>query len=66
MGKNYKIPFRSNIKVFNNKLVLQIKITIYFIDKTSGDKLNLIPTEETTVKNNFVNNISFNNENTFF
>ena len=39
---------------------------LFFIDKTSGDKLNLIPTEETTVKNNFINNISFNNKNTFF
>ncbi len=66
-AKNYKIPFRSNIKVFNNKLVLANQNNdLFFIDKTSGDKLNLIPTEETTVKNNFVNNISFNNENTFF
>ena len=31
---------------------------LYIIDKNSGDNLKLIPTEETIIKNNFINNLS--------
>ena len=38
---------------------------LFFFDK-KGNQLALIPTEETIVKNQFINNISSNNENLFF
>ena len=53
-AKNFKIPFRSNLKIFKDKLILSNQNNeLYFINKTSGDILNLIPTEETTIKNDF-------------
>ena len=39
---------------------------LYFFNKYSGDILKLIPTEETVVKNIFINNLSLNNNYTFF
>ena len=66
-AKNFKIPFRSNLKIFKDKLILSNQNNeLYFINKTSGDILNLIPTEETTIKNDFINNISLNEISTFF
>ena len=66
-AKNFKIPFRSNIKIFKNKLILSNQNNhLYYIDKNNGNILKLIPTEETLVKNKFVNNISLNSESNFF
>lgn len=66
-AKNFKIPFRSNIKIFKNKLILSNQNNhLYYIDKNNGNILKLIPTEETVVKNKFVNNISLNSASTFF
>ena len=66
-AKNFKIPFRSNLKIFQDKLILSNQNNhLYFINKNNGDILKLIPTEETIVKNKFINNISLNNESTFF
>ena len=66
-AKNFKIPFRSNLKIFKNKLILSNQNNhLYFINKNNGDILKLIPTEETVVKNKFINNISLDNESTFF
>ena len=66
-AKNLKIPFRSNLKIFQNKLILSNQNNqLYFINKNNGDILKLIPTEETLVKNKFINNISLTNESTFF
>ena len=46
--KIYKIPFRSNIKITNNKLLYLIKIIIYiFLNKKNGNIIKTIPTEET-------------------
>ena len=39
---------------------------LYIIDKNSGDNLKLIPTEETIIKNNFINNLSADDENLYF
>ena len=39
---------------------------LYIIDKNSGDNLKLIPTEETIIKNNFINNLSADEENLYF
>ena len=66
-AKNFKIPFRSNLKIFKDKLILSNQNNhLYFIDKNNGNILKLIPTEETVVKNKFINNISLDNESTFF
>ncbi len=66
-AKNYKIPFRGNLKLVNNKLVASNQNNdLYFFDKSNGEILRLIPTEETIIKNNFKNNISLNKDTLFF
>lgn len=66
-AKNVKIPFRSNIKLINEKLLVSdINNTLYYINKYNGDNLKIIPTEETTIKNNFINSIAVNNNSIFY
>ena len=67
-AKNLKIPLRSNIKVVNNKIIFSDqKNNLYFLNKKDGVLLKQIPTEETQVNNNFINNLSIsNNKNLFF
>ena len=66
-AKNYKIPFRGNLKVFNNKLIASNQNnTLFIFDKYTGKILRSIPTEETIVKNDFKNNISLNDKMLFF
>ena len=66
-AKNYKIPFRSNLKIIQNKLVgANQNNTLYFFDKITGDILKQIPTEESVVKNEFKNNLSIGKNYTFF
>ena len=58
-AKNYKIPFRSNIKIYQNKIILANQNnTLFFINKNNGEILRKIPTEDSSVKNKFKNNIS--------
>ena len=53
--------------MFDNKLILANQNNdLLFVDKSNGDKLNLIPTEETLVNNEFINNLSLNDKNVFF
>ena len=60
-AKNYKIPFRSNIKVIANSIIVtDINNSIYFINKFNGEKIKTIPTEESPVKNQFINSIAQN------
>ncbi len=66
-AKNYKIPFRSNLKISEDKLLASNQNNnLYFFNKYSGEIKKLIPTEETVVKNLFINNLSLNNNYTFF
>ena len=66
-AKNYKIPFSSNLKLFDNKLVASNQNNnLFFIDKNNGDLLKLIPTEEIVVKNKFINNLSLNDKSLLF
>ena len=66
-AKNYKIPFRSNLKISQDKLLASNQNNnLYFFNKYSGEIIKLIPTEETIVKNVFINNLSLNNNYTFF
>ena len=39
---------------------------LYFFDKNNGNILKLIPSEETIVKNEFINNLALNNNNLFY
>ena len=65
--KNVKIPLRSNLKIFNKKLIAADQNNhLYFINIKNGDILKLIPTEETLLKNKFVNNLSLDNETSYF
>ncbi len=66
-AKNYKIPFRSNLKILKNTIVLSdINNSLYFINKLNGEKLNSIPTEETTLKNNFFNSLALTKNSIFY
>ena len=66
-AKYYKIPFRSNLKIYQNKLITSDQNNnLYFIDKFNGDIIKLLPTEETLVKKSFRNNISINNKSFLF
>ena len=59
---NGKIPFRSNLKIKDNKLIAADQNNnIYFLNKEKGNVLKLIPTEDSKIKNNFRNNFSISN-----
>ena len=65
-AKNYKIPFRSNLKLSKNRIITSNQNnSLFFFNKSTGEILKLIPTEETIVKKKFKNNLSLN-ENTLF
>ena len=66
-AKNYKVPFRSNIKLVGNKIILSNHNNdLIFINKDNGNMIKLIPTEDTIVKNQFINNLSLNRNSVFF
>jgi outer membrane protein assembly factor BamB len=66
-AKKFDAPFRSNLKIYNNKLFLADENNnLFIINSTNGNILRKIPSEEILVKNNFVNNISLNKNNLFF
>ena len=66
-AKNYKLPFRSNLKIVGEKLILaDINNTLYFIDKKNGNKLKAVPTEDTIIKNNFINSLSLNKDTLYY
>ena len=66
-AKNKKIPFRSNLKIIENKIIAADENNnIYFFNKKNGDTIKFIPTEDTKIKNDFVNNFSINNEHIYF
>ena len=66
-AKNFKIPFRSNIKVFTNIIaVADTNNVLYLINKFNGEQLRSIPTEENALKSNFLNSIALNEQFLFF
>ena len=66
-AKNYKIPFRSNIKITKNKIILANQNnSLFFIDKKNGEILRSVPTEESIIKNNFINNLAVFKNNVIF
>ena len=66
-AKNYKVPFRSNLKLHKNKIIAASQNNnLIFFNKETGEIAKSIPTEETIIKNKFTNNLSIENENLFF
>ena len=66
-AKNYKLPLKSNLKISGNKIICaDVNNNLIFLDRENGELLKLIPTEGTTVTNEFVNNISKYKSNIFF
>ena len=58
-AKNFKIPFRSNIKIFGNKIITAGQNNIlHILNKFNGMQLKFIPTEETDIKTDFVNSLA--------
>ena len=66
-AKKFGIPFRSNLKIDNRKLFLSDENNnLYVINSINGNILRKIPTEETLIKNDFINNLSLSDESLFF
>jgi len=66
-AKNYKVPFRSNIKLIKNKVIAANQNNeLYIIDKMTGNLIKLIPSEDTIVKKSFINNISLSEKSIYF
>ena len=66
-AKNYKIPFRSNIKIYKNKIFLaNINNDLFLINKINGERLKSFPTEQTTIKNDFINSLAIKDDNIFY
>jgi hypothetical protein len=66
-AKKYKVGFRSNIKISKNKLIASNENNdLFFFNKKNGNIMRLIPTEETIIKNQFINNIAINDNISFF
>ena len=66
-AKNYKIPFRSNLKLKDNKIFASNQNNdLIIFNKNSGDVIKQIPTEPTVLKNRFINNIAHDKNRTLF
>ncbi len=66
-AKNYKVPFRSNLKISGNKIYASNQDNfLLIIDKLNGDQIRSIPTEEIVIKNRFVNSLAIKNSSLFF
>ena len=66
-AKDYKIPFRSNLKIIENKLVLaDINNALYFLNKNDGEKIKILPTEEVLMKNDFINSLALDKKSLFY
>ena len=66
-AQNYKIPFRSNIKIYREKIITANQDnTLYILNKFNGSQSRFIPTEETTVKNDFINSLALKDDSLIF
>ena len=66
-AKNYKIPFKSNLKVYGDMVIVaNLKNNVFFLNKNNGEIIKSIPTEETKVTNQFTNSFSIAKENLLF
>ena len=65
-AKNYKIPFRSNIKLMKNKIIVANQSNSVFLLKKNGEILRTIPTEENIFKGDFINNFGIHKNDIIF
>ena len=66
-AKKFPSPFRSNIKINNNKLyIANENNSLFVINANDGSIIRKIPTEEVLIKNQFINNLSLDNKNLFY
>ena len=66
-AKNFKIPFRSNIKIFDEKIITADQNNVlYILNKFNGAQLKFIPTEETIIKSDFINSLAIYKENLIY
>lgn len=66
-AKNYKVPFRSNLKIMNNIIVAADQNnSLYFFNKSDGVMKKQIPTEEVSLKNNYINSMALNKDDLFY
>ena len=66
-AKYYKIPFRSNLKIIGDKIILADQNnSLYVVSKLNGERLKTHPTEETILKSDFYNSIALNNDSLFY
>ena len=66
-AKDFKTPFRSNIKISSDNLVVSNENNdLLILNINTGDLKKLIPSEEMTINNTFINNIVLGNEEIFF
>ena len=63
-AKNYLLPFRSNLKILDNRLFLSDeKNKIIIINLETGDKIDELYTQPSNTVSKFENNLSFDNLN---
>ena len=66
-AKNYKLPFKSNLKISNDKIMVSdVNNNLIYFNKKNGEIFKKIPTENTTFTSKFINNISKHDRNLFF
>ena len=66
-AQNHKIPFRSNLKISSDRLIAANQNNnLIFFNKSNGEIIKMIPTEETSVKNEFKNNLSLKDNHSIF
>ena len=66
-AKNYNVPFRSNLKIFKDKLILANQDNkLFFINKINGNRVKVIPTEQEILKNNFFNSLALKGDSLLF
>ena len=66
-AQNYKIPFRSNIKITKNYLLAADQNNaLYIINKKDGIRERFIPTEEKILKNKFINSLALSESSFLF
>tara|TARA_B100001063_G_scaffold33935_1_gene27252 strand:- start:622 stop:1950 length:1329 start_codon:yes stop_codon:yes gene_type:complete len=66
-AKDFKTPFRSNIKISSKNLIVSNENNdLLILNINTGDLKKLIPSEEMTINNSFINNIVLGNEEIFF
>ncbi len=64
---NHKLPFNSNLKVTKNEIICaDVNNNLIIFNKKDGEMIDLIPTENTTITNEFKNNISKEGDDLFF